>query len=215
MDAVNAKSADEEMDECLKLSERERMRGSSIRHNLIFLTGPPGSGKSTVAHYLQRKYRIVPIHIGDAIRSQKSFNADKSYIEYISPREVCNIILAEIVLYEKRMSGILSFSLDGFPICPQDLTFWMRMHGKEFNVIAVLQFECTANVSLKHCSTRNRPDDTVARVLNRCRTYCSHAERLALLFKSNDLPVYVVENNEDKLTFKSNLSQAVKQFLRQ
>jgi adenylate kinase len=82
---------------------------------VIVLIGPPGSGKTTQAEFLQKKYRI-PVLAGNELRAKAGGSTEK-----------LNALLREQVL---RADAAKGFVLDGYPATQAEAAYLGKLLGE-------------------------------------------------------------------------------------
>ncbi|KAL7644558.1 UNVERIFIED_CONTAM: hypothetical protein RMT77_004095 [Armadillidium vulgare] len=169
------------------------------KYNLVFVLGPPGSGKGTQCSKIVENFGYVHLSAGDLLRAERN-NPGSQYGEMIEDYIKNGLIVpVEITckLLERAMkdSGKMSFLIDGFPRNEDNLQGWNKQCGEKVNLHFVLFFDC----SLETCTERilargaagsGRVDDNKESLKKRFDTYMnstmpiiSHYESLGLVRK--------------------------------
>ncbi|XWV26874.1 hypothetical protein QJ857_gp0176 [Tupanvirus soda lake] len=149
-----------------------------FKHNKqakIFLCGPPGSGKSTVAKMLSQKIGLVNISTGQILRditkdvSNPMTNILNSYIH--AGKLVPADIMSEIIIDRLSQKDCLAqgFVLDGYPPSQDDLK---NLINNNINPSLVYYFDCTDETAIKRqCYRNERVTDTYDKAMERMRIY--------------------------------------------
>ncbi|XWV25540.1 hypothetical protein QJ856_gp0215 [Tupanvirus deep ocean] len=141
----------------------------------IFLCGPPGSGKSTVASMLSQKFGYVNISTGQILRditkdtNNPMTNILNSYIH--TGKLVPADIMTEIVIDRLSRKDCLlnGFVLDGYPPSHNDL---QNLVDNNIHPSLVFYFECSDETAIKRqCCRNERVTDTYDKALERIKIY--------------------------------------------
>jgi dephospho-CoA kinase len=110
---------------------------------ILGIVGMPGSGKSTVAQYLQKKYKADSIHLGDFIwdwlsrRGIKPTEEAGTMAALYMWAEYGDIPLAKWAFYRIKQSKAKIILLDSLRTV-EEARFFQVKFGNSFHVIAVL-----------------------------------------------------------------------------
>ena len=148
--------------------------------NLV-LFGPPGAGKGTQAELLQKKYDMLHLSTGDAIRQNIANGTElgeqaKQQMEgggLVSDKLVCSIV-ADYVAQNAQANGVI---FDGFPrTTAQAQEFDKIMADKGLQVTAMIALEIPDETIVTRITERakisGRADDQNPQIVqNRIDTY--------------------------------------------
>ena len=148
--------------------------------NLV-LFGPPGAGKGTQAELLQKKYQLLHLSTGDAIRQNVAQGTElgiqaKKQMEgggLVSDNLVCSIV-ADYVAQNSTANGVI---FDGFPrTTAQAQEFDVIMADKGLAVTAMIALEIPDQTIITRITERakisGRADDQDPQIVqNRINTY--------------------------------------------
>ncbi|MEG2319299.1 MAG: adenylate kinase, partial [Mucinivorans sp.] len=160
----------------------------------IVLFGPPGAGKGTQADLLQKKYGLLHLSTGDAIRSQIASGtalglAAKAQMEgggLASDDLVCGIV-ADYVAQNSKAQGVI---FDGFPRTTiQAQTFDKIMVERGLSVTVMIAMEIPDNEIINRITKRalvsGRKDDQDPTIIqNRIDTYKAQTAIVAEFYKA-------------------------------
>lgn len=128
---------------------------------IIFLTGPPGSGKSTVAKRLAEKYQIPNISTGSILREFVKNNdtyfaatvkAIMSSGKLVPAEMMKEIVMKVLSTPECTMFG---FVLDGYPPSIEDAR---NLQDLQINPSIIFRFECNDKLAIERQTSRNERD---------------------------------------------------------
>lgn len=148
---------------------------SKSKANRIFLLGPPGSGKSTVAQKLSQEFQMENISTGQILRDIVSTSSDSVSIVIRDLMSTGQLIPAEIMknIVFKRLSNSdcinNGFVLDGYPPSREDLSNLL-----DCNIIPtfVFYFECADATAIKRqCGRAERVTDVEEKALDRIKNF--------------------------------------------
>ncbi|KAF0990876.1 hypothetical protein HZS_6006 [Henneguya salminicola] len=121
-----------------------------MQPSVIFVLGPPGSGKGTQCELLTQKYKIYHLSAGELLRQEKDSSSDVGKkIEYYMKEGLIVPVNVTIGLIEKEMNRIgksNTFLIDGFPRNLENLHGWNDIMSDKVNVQCVLWFNIHENV---------------------------------------------------------------------
>ncbi|KAK2808189.1 hypothetical protein FQN50_004930 [Emmonsiellopsis sp. PD_5] len=123
-----------------------------MSYNIVFLTGPPGSGKSSLGRELARNYKIYYLSIeeflGASVDGEKTPLAGFWYCRGIVP------ILREKIKLE-RNNGHIHFLIDGFPLGFSQAFAFEKMLRMPMLVIVL---KCPKEIAMKRFLDLGFPD---------------------------------------------------------
>ncbi|XP_067139415.1 UMP-CMP kinase-like isoform X2 [Centruroides vittatus] len=152
----------------------------SVKPNIVFVLGPPGSGKGTQCKNIVEEFGFVHLSAGDLLREERNTSGSK-YGELIE-NHIKNgtIVPVEITcsLLEKAINNAKSknFLIDGFPRNQNNLEGWNKQMADKVNLKFILFFECSEEVCKERCLNRGkqgsgRSDDNEESLMKRFNTY--------------------------------------------
>jgi len=151
--------------------------------NVVFVLGPPGSGKGTQCSKIVETFGFVHLSAGDLLREERN-NPSSEFGELIEthirngtivPVEItCSLI--ENAMQRKQEAGSNYFLIDGFPRSRDNLDGWTRQMSAKVNLLFVLFLTCAEDVCVGRCLGRGeggsgRSDDNPESLKKRIMTY--------------------------------------------
>uniref|UniRef100_A0A7E4V471 UMP-CMP kinase n=1 Tax=Panagrellus redivivus TaxID=6233 RepID=A0A7E4V471_PANRE len=184
-------------DNSSRLLRRAMSSGDAVRlYDVVFVLGPPGSGKGTQCARIQENLGFVHLSAGDLLRAERQ-RAGSEFGELIETHiKNGSIVPVEITckLLENAMiaSGTAAkgFLIDGFPRNQNNLDGWVREMGAKTKVHFVLYLSAELEICVDRCLNRGqgRTDDNVESIQKRITTYnnqtfpiIQHYEQLGLV----------------------------------
>lgn len=183
-------------------------------YKIVFIIGPPGSGKNTLTEELIKKFNIKTFGAGDLLREEVKKDTEKG-------REIANIInignivpsIITVNLIKNKLDEIGKenlFIIDGFPRNKSNIDAWKELfngeEGRKANIIALIELVC----SEKTCESRlisrgltsGRKDDDLAVIKRRFVTYKNESEVVVSLLEKDYLIINIdaEKSSEDVLT---------------
>ncbi|OUC40549.1 UMP-CMP kinase family protein [Trichinella nativa] len=145
---------------------------------VVFVLGPPGCGKGTQCRKIVENYGLVHLSAGDLLRAEQN-RPDSPYSKLIEQHiKEGTIVPVEVTckLIEKAMndnSEAPGFLIDGFPRNKNNLDGWCETLAAHTKLQFVLYLECSMDVCIKRCLSRNqgRDDDNDESLKKRIKTY--------------------------------------------
>src|SRR5690349_22310801 len=151
---------------------------------IILLVGPPGSGKSTQAKVLAKKYGIPAITMSDLLKAEmgKKNHGSKDLTASVASGEMLTDDAAADLIRLRLLRADLSkgFILDGFPATAgqaKSLDRMLEEHQLPKPVVVVL--DVPDDVLRKRMMARRRADDKPENVERRIGEFRSQAALLA------------------------------------
>ncbi|CAP25831.1 Protein CBG05336 [Caenorhabditis briggsae] len=146
--------------------------------NVVFVLGPPGSGKGTICSKIQENLGYVHLSAGDLLRAEREragsqFGAlIESHIKNgsIVPVEITCSLLENAMNLHKTANGFL---VDGFPRNADNLSGWSKQMSGKVHEQFVLFLSCPVDICINRCLNRGegRTDDNVDSLKKRVETY--------------------------------------------
>lgn len=148
--------------------------------NVVFVLGPPGSGKGTQCEKIVNQFKFTHLSAGDLLREER-VKPGSEYGELIENHiRQGTIVPVEITcsLIERAMKNSVNnkFLIDGFPRNKDNLDGWNREMGDKVHLMFVLFFDCSSEVCENRCLARGaagsgRVDDNIESLRKRFNTY--------------------------------------------
>ncbi|XP_044749108.1 UMP-CMP kinase-like [Coccinella septempunctata] len=154
-----------------------------LKPKVIFVLGPPGSGKGTQCVRLASEFNYVHLSAGELLRQEKS-KPDSKY------RKLIDTYMKEGKLVPVAIScGLLKkamfesqrdkFLIDGFPRNKDNVDGWNKDVAGYVDLQFVLFFDCPLEICIKRCLKRGaetgRDDDNEESLRKRIKTYISES----------------------------------------
>uniref|UniRef100_A0A914E1K0 UMP-CMP kinase n=1 Tax=Acrobeloides nanus TaxID=290746 RepID=A0A914E1K0_9BILA len=147
-------------------------------YNVVFVLGPPGSGKGTQCAKIQNGFGFVHLSAGDLLREER-MRAGSQFGELIEkhiregtivPVEITCKLLENAMLASGDAKGYL---IDGFPRNRDNLDGWNREMGDKTKVHFTLYLSCPLDLCVERCLHRGqgRTDDNEESIKKRIVTY--------------------------------------------
>ncbi|KAK6736156.1 hypothetical protein RB195_019061 [Necator americanus] len=164
-------------------------------YNVVFVLGPPGSGKGTQCVKIQENIGFMHLSAGDLLRAERQ--REGSQFGQLIENHIKNgtIVPVEITckLLENAMDAAndaRGFLVDGFPRNQNNLEGWEQQMKEKVDVKFVLFLSCPVDVCISRCLQRGqgRTDDNEESLRKRIETYnnqtlpiIQHYEKLGLV----------------------------------
>uniref|UniRef100_A0A1I7U9V2 UMP-CMP kinase n=1 Tax=Caenorhabditis tropicalis TaxID=1561998 RepID=A0A1I7U9V2_9PELO len=163
-------------------------------HNVVFVLGPPGSGKGTICAKIQENLNYVHLSAGDLLRAERQREGSEFGALIESHIRNGSIVPVEITcsLLENAMKAsgdAKGFLVDGFPRNEDNLQGWNKqMNGKAF-IQFVLFLSCPVPICIERCLNRGqgRTDDNEESLKKRVETYNQQTFPIIEHFKKSEL----------------------------
>ncbi|KAK0396002.1 hypothetical protein QR680_001526 [Steinernema hermaphroditum] len=167
---------------------------STKLHDIVFVLGPPGSGKGTQCALIQENFGFVHLSAGDLLREERQ-RAGSQFGELIEghirngtivPVEITCKLLENAMLAAGDAKGFL---IDGFPRNRDNLDGWEREMGAKVKLHFVLFLSCPVEVCTQRCLGRQqgRSDDNMDSLKLRAKTYLEQTMPIVDHYKKRDL----------------------------
>jgi len=184
--------------------------------NVVFVLGPPGSGKGTQCTRIQKEFGYIHLSAGDLLREERQ-REGSSYGALIEEHiRNGSIVPVEITckLIENAMSAAghpPGFLVDGFPRNQDNFDGWNREMGTKANVQFVLFLDCPQEVCVKRCLERNqgRSDDNEESLRKRVKVYIDQTKPIIDKYSTSGL-VRQVDASKEPNTVFAEISQLFK-----
>lgn len=153
---------------------------SAVKPNVVFVLGPPGSGKGTMCQKIVEKFGYTHLSAGELLRQEQCVPGSKFGDVIANHIKNGTIVPVEITcrLLEQAMkkSGMGKFLIDGFPRNQNNLEGWNKEMSGRVNLQFVLFLQCPEETCVDRCLKRGqegsgRTDDNVESLRKRFRTY--------------------------------------------
>ncbi|KAM3186909.1 hypothetical protein ACTXT7_003376 [Hymenolepis weldensis] len=122
---------------------------------VVFVLGPPGSGKGTICNIISPRYAFKHLSAGDLLREEMN-QADSKLAEQIKkhmkmgtmvPVEITCRLLSNAMEETRRTDGNTRFLVDGFPRNEDNKTGWEMFMG-HVEICKVIAVDCSDEYSL-------------------------------------------------------------------
>ncbi|CAI2338782.1 unnamed protein product [Caenorhabditis sp. 36 PRJEB53466] len=163
-------------------------------HNVVFVLGPPGSGKGTICAKIQKNLNYVHLSAGDLLRAERQREGSEfgALIEghirngTIVPVEITCSLLENAM---KASGDVKGFLVDGFPRNENNLSGWNKQMAGKANVQFVLFLSCPVPICIERCLNRGqgRTDDNKESLKKRVETYNQQTFPIIEHFEKNGL----------------------------
>ena len=160
---------------------------------VVFILGPPGSGKGTQCAILVKEFKFIHLSAGELLRGEiKKGSKDGAFIQKLI--DDGKIVPVDITcrLLHKSIQEIVSdrFLIDGFPRNQDNVDGWDRIVGKAADVKFCLFLDCPKEVCLSRIMGRDdgsgRTDDTPEKFKLRIETFFAETVPIVDYFRSID-----------------------------
>uniref|UniRef100_A0A915DJ35 Uncharacterized protein n=1 Tax=Ditylenchus dipsaci TaxID=166011 RepID=A0A915DJ35_9BILA len=167
---------------------------------VVFVLGPPGSGKGTLCGALSQHFGFVHFSIGDLLRAECQKPESKLRDEIVAHMQNGTIVDSRIsvkLLKKAIFSKVQSnkFVIDAFPFNQQNLDAWTNQElDKELYVPFVVYLDVPLDVCADRCISRNqgRVDDSKECIEKRMLTYISQSQRIIEHYKKLNM-IHIID----------------------
>ncbi|KAL3105921.1 hypothetical protein niasHT_024978 [Heterodera trifolii] len=160
-------------------TQQQNSRGTMSMFKVIFVLGPPGSGKGTQCQRIEQHFGFVHLSAGDLLREERQREGstfgeliDRHIREgSIVPVEItCKLLENAMVARSDTAAGFL---VDGFPRNKDNFDGWQREMGTKAKVLFVLSIQAPIEICVQRCLNRGqgRTDDNEESIRKRIVTY--------------------------------------------
>ncbi|KAM7539885.1 hypothetical protein Aperf_G00000046436 [Anoplocephala perfoliata] len=146
------------------------------KFKVVFVLGPPGSGKGTICQIISPRYSFVHLSAGDLLRKEMSrpdshlASQIRKHIQEgsIVPVEITCRLISNAMEKTESFTGTNCFLVDGFPRNENNRDGW-ELYMKHTEVCAVVVVECSDEECIRRCMGRGggRVDDKEEVLKNR------------------------------------------------
>jgi len=153
---------------------------------IILLVGPPGSGKTTQAKFLSKKYGIPAFSMADLLKKEmssgKKDNVSKAMAAAIASGEVLPDEQAAALVRQRLLRADIhkGFILDGFPATAGQAKALDRiLQDQQLPRAVVVVLDAPDDIIRKRMIARGRADDKPENIDRRIQEYRNEASLLA------------------------------------
>ncbi|XP_022646224.1 UMP-CMP kinase 2-like [Varroa jacobsoni] len=196
--------------------ERTLVTAMANKPKVVFVLGPPGSGKGTQCEKIVNKFNFVHLSAGDLLRAERN-TPGSPYGELIEGHiRNGTIVPVEITcsLIEKAMkeSGKDCFLIDGFPRSQNNLEGWEKQMSDKADVLFVLLLTCSEEVATERCLGRGqagsgRSDDNIESLRKRFHTYQNDTMPIIKHYEAKNIVRTFDSNRNDKEAIFADISK--------
>ncbi|VDL60012.1 unnamed protein product [Hymenolepis diminuta] len=176
---------------------------------VVFVLGPPGSGKGTICNIMSPRYAFKHLSAGDLLREEMN-QADSKLAEQIKkhmkmgsmvPVEITCRLLSNAMEEARRTDGNTRFLVDGFPRNEDNKTGWERFMG-HVEICKVIVVDCSDEPLIKfaffqecilRCKSRKcgRVDDDEQILKNRLAYHREHCVPIIEYYEKKGLVIHI------------------------
>ena len=173
-----------------RLTNRMAEVGHKVPH-VVFILGPPGSGKGTQCSILVKEFNFVHLSAGELLRGEiKKGSKDGAFIQkLIDEGKIVPVDITCRLLHKSMGESTASrFLIDGFPRNQDNVDGWERIVGKTADVKFCLFLDCPKEICLSRVMGREdgRTDDTPEKFKLRIDTFFAETSPIIEHFRSID-----------------------------
>lgn len=166
----------------ITVNNQQQQKLAQQKYKVIFVLGPPGSGKGTQCQRIQQCFGFAHLSAGDLLREERQRKGSQfgELIEQhiregtIVPVQItCKLIENAMLARADTYSGFL---VDGFPRNQDNLDGWQREMADKVDVLFVLMLSAPTDLCVQRCLNRGqgRTDDNENSMRKRIVTYNEH-----------------------------------------
>jgi len=155
-------------------------------HGVVFVLGPPGSGKGTQCERIQKEFGFVHLSAGDLLRAEQK--REDSFFGQLIDGHIRNGTIVPVQVTCKLLENAMiacptapGFLIDGFPRNQDNLNGWQQEMSNKTHIHFVLFLSCPENICMDRCLGRGqgRTDDNDESFRKRVQTY--HSQTLPII----------------------------------
>lgn len=151
----------------------------SSKFDVVFVLGPPGSGKGTQCAQIVKNFGYTHLSAGDLLREERVKPGSEFGDQIENHIRNGTIVPVEITcrLLDNAMQahGNKKFLIDGFPRNQDNLEGWNQCMAEKVNLQFVLFLECPRDTCIERIMERSkqsgRSDDNMESLVKRFDTY--------------------------------------------
>ncbi|CAJ0960110.1 unnamed protein product, partial [Mesorhabditis belari] len=146
-------------------------------YKVVFVLGPPGSGKGTQCALIQKNFGLVHLSAGDLLREEQESKSQYGQLiaEHIRNGTIVPVAITCALLENamKASGDCAGFLIDGFPRNQDNLDGWQKNMADKVDVKFTLYLSCKVDVCVSRCLNRKqgRADDNEESLRKRIHTY--------------------------------------------
>lgn len=146
--------------------------------NVVFVLGPPGSGKGTQCSKIVENFGYTHLSAGELLREE--MHREGSQFGELIDRHIKNGIIVPVAVTCKLLENAMianpnnkGYLIDGFPRNQDNLDGWTEEMSDKTKVQFVLFLQCSETVCVNRCLNRGegRTDDNEDSLKQRFNTY--------------------------------------------
>lgn len=198
---------------------------SQEKYKVIFIIGPPGSGKNTQCDKLVQTYNFIHLGAGDLLREEIKSGSEKGkFIDSIISKG--NIVPVEITcgLLKDAMDKHgkdKCFLIDGYPRNMDNITGWLKVFGDSFSLLTTIILDCDEDTLVKRLlergKTSGRKDDDAEVIKTRFKNHYSQSKPIEPELKKMGNIISVMANKSiddvfGELVEKMNAIEEIKKY---
>jgi len=158
------------------------------KRNIIFIIGPPASGKGTLCGHLIKEFdNLVHVSVGDLLRASRQLDPKLNDMmakgQLLPVSVVGGLIVSHINANYDESKTVL---IDGFPRSKDNYDYFCNEMAQTFNLVGVIVVECPNDIILDRAVKRGqcsgRTDDTIETCQHRLNVYYTETEPIIDLF---------------------------------
>jgi UMP-CMP kinase len=137
---------------------------------VLFMLGPPGSGKGTQCALLVKRINILHLSAGELLRKEQDSNTSESELikSFLNKGSIVPIeITCRLLLREMKRNRMPYYLIDGFPRNEDNFNGWFRETEGIADVIGTIVLNTDKNRVLERLRVRGRSDDNIATIERR------------------------------------------------